>query len=107
MAKLVYTPHFTRIKQGRHMIKETVILKEYPNSPKGYAQMYPPTHREEWDKIFEVCNDNNAQYLRHTISQGWVEDPNAKPYRPDFNDAPTIPVGIIQYRITIYMQDKS
>ena len=88
------------------MIKVTHVLKEYPNTPQGYAQMYPPTQQEEWDKILETCNQYNAQYCNHTISHAWVEDTRLEPYTPEFNRDMQIPVGTTQYLITVYMQDK-
>lgn len=94
--------HFRNVK----MLKETHILKEYPDTPKGYGQMHPPTEQEERDKIFDVCNFNKYQYIKHIVSQGWVEDKDKPPHVPISNPSLSIPVGTTQYRITIYMQDK-
>jgi len=86
------------------MIKKTYILKEYPDTPKGYGQMYPPAEQDKWDKILEVCNANGTRYLKHIVSQEWVENPDVEQYVPECNPTLSIPMGTTQYHITIYMQ---
>jgi hypothetical protein len=86
------------------MIKETHVLREYPDTPKGYAQMHPPTEKEEWDKVHEICDANKTQYLKHFVSSAWIEDPEAEPYVPECNQRLSIPMGTDQFLITIYMQ---
>lgn len=82
------------------MMKSTVkTLRVIDHYPQGYGYMgYPPEDgREVWQKVVEVCNENNGKYLKHFVYDEWK-------HNKEYKDHETKGLKISSGDLTIYLE---
>ena len=89
------------------MKKITLELAIYPEHPKGYSLMYPPSDKMIWDFILENI-PSNKKYLKHLIRDIWIQNSDYENYIVDIPlvFCKEIPRGDLTYYIDIYVEDK-
>lgn len=85
------------------MEKITYKLKDYPETPQGYGQMYPPTESDIFEKMLEL--PKNCRYIKHFMRSEWIRDYDEEEfYSPKFDKELKIPYGTTTYYLDVYVE---
>ena len=86
------------------MEKITLKLAEYPDHPRGYGLLCPPSEDAEWALMTQEL-PSTVKYLKHFRRTGW--EATSGTYSPEFNPDLIIPLGLLTYYVDVYVDGKN